>query len=451
MKKMKTIRLLQCFACCLLFMLSTLSVAQSNVLQHTVAAGETLYGLSRAYGVSIENIVAANPGLSAETLQAGKVIRIPRSRAGVTISPVQSAASTSQAAVPNADVGVAVVLPFTATGVEGERSVEFYRGFLAATEQIGKEGKRVNLFPYDEKQTDYSLQETLQKIKAAGVQLLVGPVYPAHFAEVAVFCRVNRIRMIVPFYSKAEQVNTNPWVYLVNTPQKFEFEHVADLFLKTFKDCNVAIMHVGDSNNGPFVSYLRRRLMATDCAVTEFSEQAPLEQMRSACSATKPTVVVPDAADVAALSKVLAKMEGFRKYYPSYPLRLFGYPKWLSQADAQASRLQLCNTYIYTDSYPNGFDAKTRAFLAAYESNYGEKPLQVWPRMCLLGHDVAQQIVRGMLRYGDAFAQQAADAHQLQSAISFERTEQDGGLVNKSLFFINYKPDGSINKLQENR
>lgn len=44
---------------------------------HTIASGETLYRITQLYKVSAEAICNANPGLSAENFQAGKVIVIP--------------------------------------------------------------------------------------------------------------------------------------------------------------------------------------------------------------------------------------------------------------------------------------------------------------------------------------------------------------------------------------
>ncbi|WP_106830749.1 PBP1 and LysM peptidoglycan-binding domain-containing protein [Parabacteroides pacaensis] len=50
---------------------------QSQYIYHTIERGETLYSLSNKYNVSAEEIARANPGLSIQTLIAGKNIRIP--------------------------------------------------------------------------------------------------------------------------------------------------------------------------------------------------------------------------------------------------------------------------------------------------------------------------------------------------------------------------------------
>ena len=45
--------------------------------QHTVVGGDTLYGISRKYGVSVNEILGANPGVTPRTLRIGKTLRIP--------------------------------------------------------------------------------------------------------------------------------------------------------------------------------------------------------------------------------------------------------------------------------------------------------------------------------------------------------------------------------------
>ncbi len=49
----------------------------NDYIYHTIQTKETLYGVSKKYGVSGENIIEANPGLSHETFSIGKTIRIP--------------------------------------------------------------------------------------------------------------------------------------------------------------------------------------------------------------------------------------------------------------------------------------------------------------------------------------------------------------------------------------
>ena len=48
----------------------------NNYIRHTIKVGETLYSVSKYYNLTIEEVQAANPGLSPSNFPAGKVIRI---------------------------------------------------------------------------------------------------------------------------------------------------------------------------------------------------------------------------------------------------------------------------------------------------------------------------------------------------------------------------------------
>jgi spore germination protein len=51
---------------------------QPGYILYTIKAGDTFYKLSLAYGVSVESIIAANPGVNPNNLRVGQQIRIPK-------------------------------------------------------------------------------------------------------------------------------------------------------------------------------------------------------------------------------------------------------------------------------------------------------------------------------------------------------------------------------------
>lgn len=58
------------------------AIAQSSVdyVLHSIQSKETLYSVSKKYDVSVEDILAENPGLSSESFRMGTAIRIPKNR-----------------------------------------------------------------------------------------------------------------------------------------------------------------------------------------------------------------------------------------------------------------------------------------------------------------------------------------------------------------------------------
>jgi len=55
------------------------SVSKETLRTHTVAAGETAVRIARRYGVSLDALLAANPGLEPRRMRVGQVLNIPSS------------------------------------------------------------------------------------------------------------------------------------------------------------------------------------------------------------------------------------------------------------------------------------------------------------------------------------------------------------------------------------
>ena len=65
-------------------------VKEENYRYHTILPKETLYSVSRTYSLKPEDIIAANPGLTVESFQIGKTIRVPFFESYQVIKPFES-------------------------------------------------------------------------------------------------------------------------------------------------------------------------------------------------------------------------------------------------------------------------------------------------------------------------------------------------------------------------
>ena len=63
---------------------------EENYRFHTILPKETLYSVSRTYSLKPEDVMLSNPGLSAETFQAGRTIRIPFFESYEVIAPFEN-------------------------------------------------------------------------------------------------------------------------------------------------------------------------------------------------------------------------------------------------------------------------------------------------------------------------------------------------------------------------
>lgn len=148
---------------------------------HVVAAKQTLYSISKVYGVTLQDIYDANRNLNLEHdgLKIGQVILIPTESAArepeaesevrvndralfpnMRSGTAEVAVSGEAPAEPDGEPGilprqpmetvnVAVLLPFGANGQADSKSVDFYSGMLLAARDLGNRGLNINIETYD--------------------------------------------------------------------------------------------------------------------------------------------------------------------------------------------------------------------------------------------------------------------------------------------------------------
>lgn len=67
---------------------------------HTVASGETFYKIAMKYGVSVDELVAANPNVNHKALRVGQKIKVDRASAAVAKAPAPALSLASGTPIP---------------------------------------------------------------------------------------------------------------------------------------------------------------------------------------------------------------------------------------------------------------------------------------------------------------------------------------------------------------
>jgi LysM repeat protein len=102
--------------------------AQTGAVTYTVKAGDTLFGIALDQGVTLEELLANNPGVQAELLQLGQELII---KPGTTVEataapdPAAAAAAAQAPADPNAVIATPADV-ITATATAGEACVQSF-------------------------------------------------------------------------------------------------------------------------------------------------------------------------------------------------------------------------------------------------------------------------------------------------------------------------------------
>ena len=165
---------------------ATVAVSQTRIRTvHEAKKGETLSSISQQYGVSVEALAGANPEISSQPdkkIKRGYLINIPESVAAVVAT--------------RDTFCVAVVLPFTAEGKEGERSIEYYRGLLMAAEKERETGRCLKFVAIDEPGVKQGVAEVVTQLTQITPNVVVGPLYPSHFQAVSTYANAWLLQLL---------------------------------------------------------------------------------------------------------------------------------------------------------------------------------------------------------------------------------------------------------------
>ena len=421
--------------------------------QHQVKKKETVFGISRAYGLTIEELINANPEMKQQgyELKKGAVLNIPYPKSVIEKQEAERAAKARKAAeeaakandVRNREIRLGVMLPLHDINGDGRRMMEYYRGVLMACDSLKKQGVSIDVHAWNTAE-DGNIYKVLEDPAAAKCDLIIGPLYSKQMDALSDFVAKHDIRLVIPFSINAPQLTTNRNIFQVYQSQNEVSEATISHYLERFKDCHTVVIDCNDSTSkkGVFTFALRRQMESRgmECFVTNLKSSE--EYFSNAFSRTKPNVVVLNTGRSQELGVAFSKINGLKANNPELDITMFGYSDWLLYTHRYLENYYKYNTYIPSVFYYNPLSPATQQFQRKYRQNFSSDMQNLLPRFAITGFDHAYFFLKGLHKYGKTFngAEGMFGYPFIQTPLKFERYG-NGGLRNKTLLFIHYKPD----------
>ena len=224
--------------------------AQGCKNYHVVASGETLYRISRIYGLTIAEIQALNPGL-VTTVKLGEHICLPNSVKPIrtevsTVYPendfviaVEGKKDTSRTSISSKkdSYAIALLLPFSTYQMSNdsldERSVKLrnvavnmYRGAMMAQQELQNRNVNATIYLLDVGNSVEVGKIAVDRLEEIQADVVVGPLFKEPIQEVVKWVSKRNSHMVVPVkmsnkilllsehMSKAYPGNNSQWYYL---------------------------------------------------------------------------------------------------------------------------------------------------------------------------------------------------------------------------------------------
>ncbi|MDR0893272.1 MAG: LysM peptidoglycan-binding domain-containing protein [Mediterranea sp.] len=422
---------------------------------HKVKRKETVFSVSRAYGISEQELIAANPELKGG-MKKGDFLCIPYpastkpAKAPEPLTPPTDKelfSKNAEAIQAYSPVKAALLLSFK----EDKRMIEYYEGFLMAADSLKRTGVSLDLYVYDCGKGTASLASVLKKPEMKTMNVIFGPMHQEQIKPLSAFAKENGIRLVVPFSQKGEEVFNNPDIYQINTPQSYLYSEVYDHFLRQFPDAQVIFIEPAtpDADKADFISGLKRELKRAGISIRTVSESADKEALAAVLNPSKANVFVPTSGSNTILTKVLPQLTLLVREQPEANIHLFGYPEWQTYTRDYLQNFFELDTYFYSSFYTNTLFPAAVRFINAYHKWYGKDLASKYPNYAMLGFDTSFFLLKGLATYGSALEGNLPKMRltPIQTGFKFERVNNWGGFINKKVFFIHFGKNFELTKL----
>ena len=437
---------------------------------HKVQRKETIYSISKLYGITEEELIAANPEIKNKKLKRGKFLCIPyakdagngmqekteHQRIGISVSDAELFRENKIESKKYPVIKAAVLLPFQteSNGNRDEqiRMVEFYEGFLMAVDSLKQAGVSVDLYTFDTGKTNAAITQVLKNANLKNMDIIFGPAYNEQVKTVADFAKENKIRLVIPFTSKSDEVFDNPYVFQVNTPQSYLFSEVYEHYIRKFPTANVIFLdaETGDNDKAEFIKGLKYELEAKQITYKELKGNAITpEGMKTVVDSLRENIVIPTSGKNIALIKVIPQLIITTREHPNYNLKLFGYPEWQTYTHDQLSNFFELDTHFYSSFYTNNLFPNAIQFISAYRKWYSKDMTNTYPKYGMLGFDIGYFFLKGLHEYGTNWEEniEGIQVNPIQTGFKFERVNNWGGFINRKVFFVNFTKNYELIKL----
>ncbi|MBT3242624.1 MAG: LysM peptidoglycan-binding domain-containing protein [Bacteroidetes bacterium] len=466
---------------------------------HKVKALETLFSLSRLYGMSVKEIKEANPELR-WGLNTGEVIRIP-SASGTSLF----AAELSDTLVIKPDISnneifsrdhltddgcggsvrphdeirfkVAFLLPLFVntndtlhlndTIIYPENDVyartipflEYLEGSLLAIDSLRKSGLSMDIRIYDTERSPSVVRDLVTSGKLNDVDLIFGPVYPETIEIASIFSRLKHIPLVSPLSSRGIGIEDNPYLFQVNPTEGLQHE-LASIYLSRFYDKNILLVKDTNDYNRVTNRYSRRifnyltykvnpkDIRYRDILFTDKDRSISLEdslafRLEDVLSLGRENLVIIPSTNKVFVADVINRLNNLTLHYD---ITVFGNPQWGRFDALQLESLYKLNLHYYTNfsnPYVNYGDSLTLDVCKRHRLNWNNEPT----RFSFQGFDVTYYFIRALYLFGRDMVDNVdcwpiiLNHPTLQTNFHFTRKSPAYGFENQALSIVRYNPE----------
>ncbi len=360
----------------------TVSNSSSNI--HLVQKGETIYGISRHYGMTQDELIALNPsivnGLKQGTILHIKPTKQPEASQEAVVPPAPEAKEMAQeeeqnyttpvstidnpvAATPapsdtEADdpatdeeetnlaenataeeeetvdeeepqsVKVAVMLPFmlnqSSPDKQAQLYTEFYKGFLLAVDSLRNINRQVEIMAFDTADNLDTLNNILSSPQLEGVSVIISPDNEQQLNAINRYAVENDVDVLNIFAVKSELYRTSPQILQANIPHTEMYRQAIKGFMDmAAHDYTPVFISSPDGKNekNEFLNMLKAELGNQGREYVDITYSGHLKESDLASlDKEKQYIFIPASGTLSEFNRIISALKNYREALLDYNL-----------------------------------------------------------------------------------------------------------------------------------
>ncbi|MBE9488080.1 MAG: LysM peptidoglycan-binding domain-containing protein [Bacteroidetes bacterium] len=414
----------------------------AEMSKHIVLPKETLYSISKQYGVSIDDIKIINPEVAQFGLKIGMEITIPivskSNNSGFL--PTIPIISKSLFLKSNTDTHVNVVVMLPISGVNenmSEGMESLYKGMLVAMDSLKSDGLTIHVELFDTKKNTYTVDSIINTGAFNNADIIIGPVFNNTFNVASRYAE----SLGIPIISPLTDVSSNlPNVVQMSPYLPDRYDKLPAMFNK-----KKVVFFKSSSDDIQFKAQVSNAVSKVKADVGDiliYKKDLKPEDILPFADDKQKTIFVISATNLVEAEMMISKLTAFVNSYPYKKIAVYSAGNLAKIDEIKKAEFFKVETSYITSYHCDRINEKSYNFEKKYINFYNEIPNM----MSYRGYDMTMIFLPSLRNYGGQMLKSIEGIifTPLQVSYSFFLPTENGKLVNEEWSLVKYNLNKSI-------
>ena len=424
---------------------------------HQVQKGETVYGISKKYEISAEDLLAANGGLP-EGLKAGAFVVIPVAKDPNDIDGSEAALMASS--TTKTVYKVAYLLPFSIeendslmakAAIHGDiefmeetqAALHFYLGAMLAIDTLRKQGLSAEVFIEEVNNDELTPAQVAADTSLNDVDIFFGPFHRNSLEKIIGSAAIHGAHVVCPTPQSNKVVLGHNNLSKTRSSGAGQIPFVAKYIAKEHYADNIIMMEAPvwkeldmrdqmfNALNFELSRYLMKRSDSIQrCTIDKDVSRSLLVKL----DPTALNVLVVPTNEVYYSSELMTRLS---KLDDNIQIIVYGMQSWKDHQNIDATYKDQYRLHLPFAEFVDIKDPQTKAFIEAFRVAHGTNPSE----FAFAGYDVSMFYLKGLLEFGTGFPQffDKIDAETIHMEFDMKNTGMDNGFLNEHFYMLSYE------------